>query len=59
MSEQYLIEAITRIANSPELVKKLEGHVAFPMKVENWQTRRVLEATILLYDEWQKEKKKK
>jgi len=54
MIEQYMIDSITRIANHPNLIKKLESYVAFPLKIETWMTKRVLYAITLLYEEAQK-----
>jgi len=52
----YLITKLTEIANHPNVIKTLESHVAFPLKVETWQTRRILYAVMLIWDEIQKDK---
>ncbi len=52
MIEDY-IDALVKIANSVGVIKELESHIAFPMKVETWQVRRILRAQELLQNEWE------
>jgi hypothetical protein len=49
-----LVESITLIANHPSVIKHLESHVAFPMKIEEWMVKRVLLAITLFYEEAKK-----
>ncbi len=53
MTEDYLVEAITRIANHPEVIKYLESHIAFPMQTQEWMVKRILYALELLQNEWE------
>jgi len=52
MTDDCIIEAIVKIANHDKVIKDLESHVAFPMKIEAWQVRRILKAQELLQNEW-------
>jgi len=56
------VESLVKIANLPSVIKRIEPNIAFPMKVEEWQVRRILEAQILFkeeYDRWTLAKKQK
>lgn len=44
------IDATVEIANSPEVIKKLESDVSFPQTVKRWQVKRVLYAYCLVCD---------
>jgi hypothetical protein len=57
MTDDCIIEAIVKIANHEKVIKELEPHVAFPMKVEAWQVKRILKAQELLQNEWDKLRK--
>ncbi len=50
--DDVLIEAILKIANDKNVIQRLEPHIAFPMKVEEWQVKRILEAVRLLKEEY-------
>ncbi len=59
-SEEW-VSGVLRIANSKPLVEKYQGNVVFPIKIETCQVKQVLEANILLQEEYlskiKKEKK--
>ncbi len=57
-SEEW-IEGVCKIANSKPLVDKYQGNILRPEKVEKWHVKQVLEANILLQDEWLKEQELK
>ncbi len=48
MIDNAMIEAILKIANSPEIIKLSEPNICFPFRVERWMVLRVLEAQKML-----------
>jgi hypothetical protein len=55
MLDDSVIKSIKEISNRKEVIDKLESHVAFPLKVENWMVGRVLYSWLLFLDEYYKE----
>ncbi len=48
MIDESLIEQITKLANSQDIIDENEKNIAFHQNIESWMTRRVLSATIIL-----------
>lgn len=59
MIDNALIESITQISNHPKVIGVLESQVAFPQKIQEWQTKRVLYSLLLFTKVYEKEKDEK
>ena len=55
MSEDYLVEALTKIANCDRVKKACEPDVFCPQDIGKWHVKRVLIAVELLDAEWKKD----
>ncbi len=55
--EDYLISSITKIANQGRVTVFCEPEVMQPLAVEEWMTKRVMYAALLLNDKLKKRRK--
>jgi hypothetical protein len=54
--DDKILDGILKIANDPNLIKRLEPNIMQPFKVEKWQVVRIMEAVNLLQKEWLRNK---
>jgi len=55
MIDDCIIEAIVKIANDANFIKRVEPEVCFPFQVQSWMVKRVILAEGLLRDEHTKD----
>jgi hypothetical protein len=48
MTDDDKIEAIVELGNSPEVIKLCEPQICFPLTLQAWMVKRILEALKLL-----------
>ncbi len=59
MLDDFVIDAVVKIANHPDFIKQVEPNVCFPFQVQGWMVKRVILAEELLIKEFQNRKEKK